>query len=280
MSKPLSTSDFRAIRSILEPEDFALSEGPERRPSDLIDKEIWHGIMDLPDDVAIRTSNHNGKDIKIMYELWSSWIDAIGETEDLLYIPMLDSVDDYQASVFNILHGYYRQSFDSLRSALELTTIATECQLRNKVTEFAQWRAGTVEMSLGGACDGIATASRARTIEIYLKNKLEDNLFSQRNRVRNMNGGWIRRLFGDLSNFAHSRPGYTNGDLWNSNGPVYDQNAFNKSYSYYLNTMSACYILVKLARINFKLPEVASKMFLSNDLIISVIAQESFKNLF
>jgi hypothetical protein len=63
MSRPLPTSDFRAIRIVLEPDDFALSSGePDPPPSDLIDENIWHGIMTLPDDVSVRTSNHYGSE--------------------------------------------------------------------------------------------------------------------------------------------------------------------------------------------------------------------------
>lgn len=62
MTKELSQSDFRAVRIVLEPEDFALgADEPDPPPSDLIAEKTWHGIMDLPDDVAIRTSDHNGK---------------------------------------------------------------------------------------------------------------------------------------------------------------------------------------------------------------------------
>ncbi|HYT37797.1 MAG TPA: hypothetical protein VEL49_11535 [Ktedonobacteraceae bacterium] len=107
----------------MEEDDFALSEGPELPPSDLIKAKTWSGIMTLPDDVAIRTSNHHGTVLKIMYALWGVWWEAIGETEDLIYVPMLDAGDDFSAALFNLLHGFYRQACDSLRSALELTAI-------------------------------------------------------------------------------------------------------------------------------------------------------------
>jgi len=40
--------DFRAIRVVLEPNDFALAPDTEPPPSDLIDEETWHGIVDVP----------------------------------------------------------------------------------------------------------------------------------------------------------------------------------------------------------------------------------------
>jgi len=58
MVKELPLTDFRAVRRVLEPSDFALvDDGPEPPPSDLVSENAWHSIMDLPDDVAIRTTS-------------------------------------------------------------------------------------------------------------------------------------------------------------------------------------------------------------------------------
>src|SRR6266849_5241157 len=70
MSKPLPLTDFRAVRIVLEPDDFALgSESPEPSPSDLISEESWRSLVTLPDDVAVRTSNHYGTTVKDISEL-------------------------------------------------------------------------------------------------------------------------------------------------------------------------------------------------------------------
>ena len=62
MPKPLPLSDFRAVRIILENDDFALvPENPDRPPLDLVGKETWNGIVTLPDDVSFRTSNDYGR---------------------------------------------------------------------------------------------------------------------------------------------------------------------------------------------------------------------------
>jgi hypothetical protein len=84
MSKQLPLSDFRAVRIVLEPDDFALGgDESDPLPSDLISKKIWFGIMDLPDDVVIRTSDHNGKALGEAHWLWARWIEARGETDRL-----------------------------------------------------------------------------------------------------------------------------------------------------------------------------------------------------
>lgn len=90
MAKPLDTANFRAIRIVLEPDDFAVSSGKPDQPTDLVDKETWHGIVDLPDDVGIRTSNHQGTILKDHYTLQSTWTThAISDAQDLLFEVLL-----------------------------------------------------------------------------------------------------------------------------------------------------------------------------------------------
>lgn len=52
MTKKLSTSDFRAVRHTLEPHEFAISEGEDIQPTDLVDEETWAGMMHLPEAAA------------------------------------------------------------------------------------------------------------------------------------------------------------------------------------------------------------------------------------
>ena len=79
MSKRLPLADFRAVRHKLESHEFAISEGEDVAPTRLIDKKTWTGITHLPDDVAIRTSDHNGHRLELLYSLWGDWIMATGD---------------------------------------------------------------------------------------------------------------------------------------------------------------------------------------------------------
>ena len=73
--------DFRAIRHKLEPHDFAISEGQDLAPTQLIDEETWAGITHLPNDVAICMSDHNGHRLGLLYSLQGDWIEATGNPE-------------------------------------------------------------------------------------------------------------------------------------------------------------------------------------------------------
>ncbi|GBE31370.1 hypothetical protein BMS3Bbin05_00270 [bacterium BMS3Bbin05] len=278
MSKALLLEDFRAVRIILEPDDFAFSSGDKPRPSDLADKETWHGITILPDDVAIRTSNHHGDLLKTLYDLWGAWIEAVGEGQASLYDTILDAADEFQAATFNALHGYYRQAIGCLRNALEQITIGTYCQVCGKATDFVQWRAGQSKITFGQACDSLAGATLAQALNAHLQDKLNDSIFNQKTQTNQ--GGWARRLYSELSDYAHTRPGFTNVDMWASNGPIYVQDAFVSFGKMYLQTSALGFLLVKLGRPSFQLPQDALSLFRSAMVQQMKIARVTYKYLF
>ena len=74
-------AEFRAVRHKTESQEFAFSEGDDVAPTQLIDKKTWARITHLPDDVAIRTSDHNGHRLELLYSLWGDWIMATGDPE-------------------------------------------------------------------------------------------------------------------------------------------------------------------------------------------------------
>ena len=132
MVKKLPLSDFRAVRYKLEPHEFAISEGQDIAPTHLIKRKTWAGITHLPDDVAIRISDHNGHRLELLYGLWSDWIEATGdpENQDELFSCMYDAGDALQCTNFLFLHGYYRAALAELRVALELVMIGAYGNLK------------------------------------------------------------------------------------------------------------------------------------------------------
>jgi hypothetical protein len=89
-------------------------------------------------------------------------------------------------------------------------------------------------------------APRLKDLRTALAATLGDSLFDHR--TQQSDGGWIRRLYAKLSDYAHSPPDYTSGDLWSSNGPVYVTEAFHLFFDMHIETFAACLILTKIAK--------------------------------
>lgn len=140
MPKRAPYTDFRTIRALLPDEVFLLVNGPRPGPADLVTEDVWHGIMHLPDDVAITTSNHHGSQLAALYLLWGDLLEAIGDEQDELFTGMLDAADCFRASTFDSLHGYYRSALSNLRSALELVVIGSLGNLSPNDKDYLRWK--------------------------------------------------------------------------------------------------------------------------------------------
>jgi len=257
MSKPMPFQDFRAVRIVLEP-NFALgAEDPDPPPSDVVSPETWHALTVLPDDVAIRTSDHNGEALTEDYSLCCRWSAATGHEVDALFDPMLDAGSDLENSIFNALHGYYRAGFSALRSALELITIGTCGSFANNRQIYADWRSGAAEFSFGVACSRLAAEPMLDRLNNGLRS-LGQSLFDPKDKTRGLVGGHARQWYGELCNYAHSRPGFADGDLWCSNGPIYVAEVFRNWQRAWLHTVSLCAVLVLLARRGAQRKEIAA----------------------
>src|SRR5258708_7741841 len=196
MSQKLPLSDFRAVRHKLEPHEFAISEGEDVQPTNLIDEETWAGITYLPDDVAIRMSDHNGHRLALLHSLWGDWITATGDPEnpDELFSCMLDAGDAFQCANFLFLHGYYRAAMAELRVALELVMIGAYGNRKPDDPDYVLWKTSGSELGF--------TRFRKR----------------MHGSLRNAEGKWLlaekefpAETFQKLCNFTHSRPDSSEG---------------------------------------------------------------------
>ncbi|MGH8428183.1 MAG: hypothetical protein ACRES7_09425 [Gammaproteobacteria bacterium] len=246
MTKKLPTSDFRAVRHMLEPEDFAISEGEDTEPTDLIDEETWAGMMHLPEDVSVRTSDHNGARLKLLYRLWGDWAVATGDPDkpDELFNCMLDAADAFQCANFLFLHGYYRAAMAELRVALELVIVGACGNLRPDDPDYVHWKKGGSEFGF--------TRFRKR----------------MHGMLRNLEGKWLladeecpAETFQKLCNFTHSRPDSSDGALWESNGPIYKHEAAMLTFFTTLAVYAICYLLVRIARPEFAIPPDSRILF-------------------
>lgn len=248
MAKKLPLSDFRAVRHTLDPDDFALSgEGPDPAPTNPIDEETWSGLTHLSDDVAIRTSDHNGHRLKFLYGLWGDWVTAIGddpERPDELFGCMLDAADAFQCANFLFLHGFYRAAIAELRVALELVMIGAFGNLKPHDPAYVAWKTSGSEIgftSFRKKMHGVLRGDQCKWL--FANEEFPDKTFRQ------------------LCNFTHSRPDLSDGALWQSNGPVYAHEAVMLTFFTTLSVYSICYLLVRIARPRFVLPPDSRILF-------------------
>ena len=242
MVRKLNAKDFRARRYVLEPHDFALGgEEPEPAPTDLIEKEAWHGIMTLPCDVSIRTTSHQGARVSLLHELLSDWI-AVFPEGGIIGEAMLDSADAFQAATFNLVHGFYKEAISALRNALEAMTLATKCELSGDLTGWKAWQAEE-EIKYKQVCDKIPGLPPFRQLECSARKVATTSLFAGDD-----GGGrraWATNLFNRLSHFSHACGDSSNAHLWQSNGPIYSAEGMKVSYYLYLETHAVCLLLAK-----------------------------------
>lgn len=239
MSRKMPTSDFRAVRTLLEASDFAHAPGPPVRPlKDLVDKESWQNIQTLPETVAIFTSNDHGADLRLVVHLWGEWVSFLPLQRSAIHRASLVTTDELQASIFNSLHGFYRVAADTLRSVIEQMTIATYCELGGDAEKTKAWLGGTESLAFGKACDSLQS--------LYSKGPLR-RIFQQDDGKNE--AGWTRRLHSALSEYSHGRPGFDAAHMWEgSNGPIYVKSAFLWNLKMWLFTYATCVLLLKLVR--------------------------------
>jgi hypothetical protein len=246
MTKKLPLSDFRAVRHKLEPHEFAISEGQDTAPTDLIDEETWNGVTHLPDDVAIRTSDHNGIRLALLHGLWADWITATGDPEkpDELFNCMLDAADALQSTNFLLLHGYYRPALAELRVVLELVTIGAYGNLKPDDPDYVVWKNSGSELGF--------TRFRKRMHGMLRGDQCKWLLADEE---------FPDKTFRQLCSFTHSRPDSSDGALWRSNGPVYVHEAMMLTFFTALSVYAICYLLVRIARPSFALPPDSRILF-------------------
>lgn len=201
--------------------------------------------MHLPDDAALTTSNHHGSQLATLYTLWGDWIEAIGDDKDEIFGAMLDAADCFQASTFDSLHGYYRSALSNLRSAIELVVIGALGNLAPKDQDYVRWK----KRNLGS----LPFPSCVRKLRSATKGPVRTVVLKP--------GGWVEELYEELCPYTHSRPDASDGEIWQSNGPIYVSAAFSAVFELQISTYAAGYVFAKIGRPDFMLPKDTQLLF-------------------
>jgi hypothetical protein len=245
MTKRPISEDFRMKRELLPDEVFALVSGSRSGPRDLVPKEIWNGIMHLPDHVALTTSNHHGSELGTLYSLWGDWLEAMGHEHDELFSGMLDAADCFQASTFDMLHGYYRSALSNLRVALELVAIGALGNLSPDDTDYFRWKSRKI--------GSLPFATAIKKLRGVTRSYVPTPVFAPK--------GIAAALYEELCAYTHSRPDASDGEMWSSNGPIYVTSAVNLAYKWQMTTYATCYLLSRIGRPSLTLPKTSQSLF-------------------
>ena len=202
--------------------------------------------MHLPDDVALTTSGHHGKELDLLHTLWGDWIHIIGHDRDELSDAMLDAADCFQASAFDALHGFYRSSISNLRSVIDVVAVGTLGKLSPKDDAFQRWAEGKPRASLNF---------------LNLRSRLSKACAKPEERALFKQNAWVSALYEDLCSFVHARPGSTDGAFWESNGPIYAPAGFHAAVFLLTATYATAYLFCKIARHDLEMPEPSKFIF-------------------
>jgi hypothetical protein len=258
MVKPLSARDFRAVRHVLEAKDYALvTKGRRSRARDRIDQETWHGIWDLPDSVAVETTNFYGpmlRDIHGLNGAWTGTFAPLAEgscTSSPLWTVARDAFDAFEASLFCATVGYYRLAFMALRSVVENVSIGLQLELSADRAGFAEWTKGEKELKFGEAASLLPNHAAVRAVETALRRRTGNDLFrhKQSSPQPARRPGYARAHFDTLSRFAHARPEFTDASLWGgSNGPVFESRTLLMWGNAFVGTFALSLLMLRLGR--------------------------------
>jgi hypothetical protein len=257
LSVPITEGRFRERRVSLSPEAFADPGDGDHTPTNLIDKQVWMGLMDSPTDVLLQTTDHFGSTFLGMRRISDMWISGIVPDETnlpLVFDAYLDAYDEFEAAPFIAAHGWYRQATAGLRNALEVMAHAARFAIRGEPTKYAAWRDGSADPpKYQNSLELIGGQPSVHAVETELP---AGGLFGRDP------DGVLRALYQELCRFAHGQPGHTNADIWESNGPVFVPEAFARFWRDFRDTFLACAILLKLAYPSLErptdVPEVAT----------------------
>jgi hypothetical protein len=222
-------------------------------PRDLISKEDWDGFMTLPTDVVLKTTSYEGSWASRVHRLASDWIGACPmdpQAAPFMHAPALIAFEEFDAAVFNAIHGYYRQAFNCMRNALETLAIAAGFAVTRNAVEFDEWRNGE-EIFIGKARRFLENSSNGRRIDrtVTLPIFGEDK-----------SNHWLIRQYDQLGDYTHGNPGHTNMDLWRSNGPIFVPAVLRSVEDELRETLALAYLLLKLGWNSYQRTEGIAKL--------------------
>jgi hypothetical protein len=238
----LDGGDFRNTRRYLAPHIFFWGDQEVTSyppPDDQVSRSKWEGLMDLPTDVLLRSTSWHGSTVDRLCQLHEDWISSWPPPKKAAYMnePTLVAGEEFDALVFNAIHGWYRQAIGCLRNALEILTIAAALSARGDLKSYQEWRSGTKSYTFGNAREMIRDTAIGAAVELKA---------SPLQIFGDAENAWMKERYASLCAFAHGRAGHDNGAIWQSNGPVFVSGAMEIVENEFRETLALGYLLSRI----------------------------------
>ena len=195
--------------------------------------------MTLPTDVALRSSSYEGSTIARLATLESQWIYSWPEVGAAPFMEEASLLvdEEFDALVFNVLHGYYRQAISCLRNALETMMTAAALAVTNNRELFDRWRKGEERIGFRRARRWLRDSTEGTKI---------DGDIAPHSVFGDDDSSWTNSRYARLCSYAHSQGGYNNADFWESNGPIFVPGALSVVEQEFRETLALSYLLLRL----------------------------------
>jgi hypothetical protein len=167
--------------------------------------------------------------------------------------PAHTAYEEFDAVVFNAVHGYFRQALGCLRNAVETMTAAAAMAVTNNTTKFNAWQNGADEIPMREARTLLRDSPEGRRMDAAVA---PSSIFG------NDSTHWIKRRYVELCAYTHGAPGKNNVDFWQSNGPIFVPEALPIAEAELRETLALACLLLKTGWSNYT-PTDAVKNLLS-----------------
>ena len=194
----------------------------------------------LPTDVVLKTTSYEGSWASSVHRLASDWIDVCPEgpaSAPFMHGPSLTAYEEFDAVVFNAVHGYFRQALGCLRNVLETMTAAAAMAITNNTAKFNAWQSGADEIPMREARPLLRDSPEGRRMDAAVA---PSSIFG------NDSTHWIKRRYAELCAYTHGAPGKNNVDFWQSNGPIFVPEALPIVEAELRETLALAYLLLKI----------------------------------
>jgi hypothetical protein len=265
-ARPLRRNDFRRARTYYADHVFAVHREGGSAELDLVDLDTWAHLIELPTDVALRTTTLAGSTTRRLAELSSAWLFSIPRAAAgpaAFTDAAMHAFEEFEAAQFNTVHGFYRQAIACLRTAIELMAHSAGYACAADTAGFARWRSGRIEPAFRSSCQRAHTRGAGARLDAAIA---PESVFDSSN-------GWGVDLYGRLSPYTHAKAGHINTDLWQSNGPVWEPSAHDLVASLFEESMAFSTACLTLVCAPYRLPALLSKMFASPGPAWAAVAQ-------